>query len=181
MKSRRFQRGVCALVLAALVAATSTPAFAFDGAVVRSLLLPGSGQAEKGNYARAAMFASAAIISGAGLLASQLQYNRAVETYDDAKRVYLHYPTTTTAQNQVVSQSEIDATYDAMQAAFDQADSRVVWRNAFLTAFIATYALNVVDVIMSKRKTGEIDSPATTGMSVEMRGTDVMLVKSFSF
>lgn len=179
MKSRRFQRGVCALVLAALVAATSTPAFAFDGAVVRSLLLPGSGQAEKGNYARAAMFASAAIISGAGLLASQLQYNRAVETYNDAKRVYLHYPTT--AQNQVVSQSEIDATYDAMQTAFDQADSRVVWRNAFLTAFIATYALNVVDVIISKRNTGEIESPTTTGMSVEMRGTDVMLVKSFSF
>lgn len=178
MRSRRLKATVCTLVVVTLVSAVSVPAFAFDTAVVRSMLLPGTGQAQNGHYTRAAIFATATIISAAGLLASQLQYNRAADNYNDAKRVYLHYPTT--LEYQTVKKSEIDATYATMQEAYDSADTRIAWRNSFLTALIATYALNVIDVIMSEPDTGEIDT-AKTGLSVEMHGTDVRLVKSFSF
>jgi len=177
LRSRRIKAPLCAGVLVVLVTTMSGPALAFDSAIVRSLLLPGSGQAQNGNYTRAALFAGAAIVSGAGLFASQLQYNRALDGYNDARRVYLHYPET--LETQTVPQSEIDATYDFMQKSFDDADARIVWRNAFLTALIATYAVNIVDVIVSEPNTGEL-GPAS-GMSVELRGRDVMLMKSFSF
>jgi hypothetical protein len=169
---------VCAVVALALLTVTSAPVLAFDGAVARSVLLPGSGQAHHGHYTKAALFASAAIITGAGLFATQIHYNRAVDTYEEQKRIYNDYPRLLES-GRVFTQSEIDATYDAMEAAWDDAESRVKWRNVFLGALLVTYTLNLVDVIVSEPDTGEIENAA--GLSVEMSGTDVRLVKSFSF
>jgi hypothetical protein len=178
MRDRRIKRAVAAVTACTLFLTTAGPVLAFDSAPVRSLVLPGAGQAHKGHYTRAALFASAAIISGAGLFASQIHYNRAVDSLNDQKRIYNDYPRLLEAGN-VFSQQEIDATYAAMLQAEDDADSRVKWRNAFLGALIVTYTLNLVDVIMSEPDTGEIEN--SSGLSVEMQGDDVRIVKSFSF
>ena len=178
MKSRQYRKFICAAVLGIFVITGSTPAFAFDSAIVRSVLLPGSGQAHQGHYTKAALFAGAAIISGVGLFASQIHYDQVSDDYVELSDTYAGYEGRLES-GEVISIGEINGTYNSMTAAFDSADHRLMWRNSFLTALIATYALNLVDVLMSDPDSGEIEN--VSGMSVEMRGTDVMLVKSFSF
>jgi hypothetical protein len=172
------KRAVAAVTASALLAATSAPALAFDSAPLRSLLMPGAGQAHDGHYTRAALFAAAAVVSGAGLFATQIHYNRAVDAFNDQKRVYNDY-TRLLEDGNVFTQQEIDGTYAALQQAEDDADSRLKWRNAFLGALIATYTLNMIDIFISEPDTGEIENSA--GLSVEMHGQDVRVVKSFSF
>jgi hypothetical protein len=178
MRHRRFHRAAGCVALVILASTLATPALAVDTAIIRSILIPGSGQAHKGHYTRAAVFSSAAVISAAGLLATQIHYDRAVESLDDQRSLYLGYRDQLEG-GKVVSKSEIDATYDAMIQAYNDADDRVVWRNVFLTALVATYAVNIVDVIMSEPDTGELDS--ASGLSVEVNGTDVRVVRTFSF
>jgi hypothetical protein len=177
MRHSQFKR-LAAIAAGALFLATAGPASAFDSAIVRSILLPGAGQAQQGHYTRAAVFAAAAIASGAGLFATQIHYDRAVESFDDLKDLYTSYPGRLES-GEVISEAEINDTYAALLDAEDDADSRLAWRNAFLGALIATYTINLIDVIMSDPDTGELSN--ASGLSVEMRGTDVRVVKSFSF
>ncbi len=66
-----------------------------------------------------------------------------------------------------------------MQDAFDTADERATWRNVFLGALIATYSLNLIDIILSGPDTGErLESQP---VSLEVREGDIRLVKTFSF
>lgn len=171
-------RTVAGVAAALLLFTSVAPALAFDGAIVRSALLPGAGQAQRGHYSRAAIFAAAAIVSGVGLFATQIHYNRAAENFNDQKRIYNSYPAAL-EDGRVIPLSEIEGTYAALLDAENDADGRLKWRNAFLGALIATYAVNLIDVIISEPDTGELESPS--GLSVEMHGTDVRVVKSFSF
>lgn len=189
MRQRRFKRWVCSIVVLAFGAASGAPSVALAGSAgdessgmsidtrIASVLLPGAGQAQQGHYTKAALFASAAVFSGAGFLLTQVHYNRARERYEDQKRIYLDYPKL--LNSQTVAYSDIEATRAEMQAAFDAADERATWRNVFLGAFVAVYALNLVDLIVSNPDTGE--GSASSPVSLEMREGDVRLVKTFSF
>ena len=76
----------------------------------------------------------------------------------------------------MIPYDEITGTFTEMQDAFDDADSKIVWRNLFLTAFVTTYALNLVDVLISKPETGE-----RTPISVDVRRDEIRVVKTFNF
>ncbi len=147
-----------------------------ESAFLRSLLLPGSGQAHSGHYGKATLFASAAVISGVGLFIAQIHYDRAAERYNDAKRTYGAFADEIDTGN-LLSYEEIDETYQRMLQAHDEATIRFRWRNAFLVSFIGSYVLNMVDVILSS-PAGE-DREGT--VSLEMRGDSVQLVKSLRF
>lgn len=178
MRYRRSKHWLCAFVAVAVIAATSAPAFAIDSAIVRSILFPGAGQAQNGHYTKAALFATAAVITAAGLLVTDVNYDRSVEDLDNLKAQYAGYVADFQA-GRLVLQSDLSDTYTAMEDALKTADDRRTWRNTFLVALLATYTLNLVDVIMSKPDTGEIEDASS--LSIEMRGADVMVVKSFSF
>ncbi len=171
-------RTVAALMAALFVFSVSAPAMAETGSVVRSVLLPGLGQAHDGHYTRATIFASAAIISWVGLFATQIEYSRSVEKYDNEKATYLAYAEQL-ANGQVVRQSEIQSTYDAMTGAYSEADHDENWRNFFIGALIVTYAVNIVDIIVSEPDTGEVErEPATT---LEWTGDGMRLVRTIRF
>jgi hypothetical protein len=161
-----------ALLLAILIPAQS---YAQGSATVRSLIFPGAGQAHKGHYKKAALFAGLAIVSAAGAVVSGVHYNQAVDRYHSEKRTYLHYQNELDAGT-IVSVDDMNSTYDSMQRAFDQADSRLVWRNTFLTALVTTYALNLVDVILSKPH--EVD---TARYSVEADDERVLVTARIRF
>ncbi len=188
MRERRFKRWVCSvLVLTITVLCGSTAAMAQPGGSdsklgavhekIAAVLLPGTGQAYKGHYTKAALFASAAVFSGAGLFLTQIHYNRALERYENEKRIYLAYPTM--LQRTEVSYSEITATRAAMQDAYNQADERATWRNVFLGALVATYGLNLLDLLLTDSESGEVGR--INPVSLEVRDGDVRLVKTFEF
>lgn len=188
MRERRFKRWVCSVIVLTMTGLIGSPALAADTAETKgpigaihlkavSVLLPGAGQAHGGHYTKAALFAGAAVLSGAGLFFSQIHYNRALERYENEKRTYLDYPRL--LEQSEFSYSSIEGTYATMQTAFDDADKRAKWRNVFLGAFIATYGINLLDIILSKPDTGEIQQ--TPPVSLEVDGGNVRLVKTFSF
>lgn len=151
-------------------------ALAEKSALLRSLVIPGGGQVQQGHYARAAIFAGAAVISGVGLLVSSIHYNQSVNKYRQEKRVYLAYKNQLAA-GQIVSIDQVNRTFNNMQSAFDQAESRFVWRTTFLVALAATYALNVVDVLVSEPHASDLAQRYT----IDADRDRVMLARTFRF
>ena len=188
MRERRFKRWVSSVLILTVTVLCGSTALAAQpdesdskiGAVhkkIAAVLLPGTGQAQNGHYTKAALFASAAVFSVAGLFLTQIHYDRALERYENEKRIYLDYPNL--LQRSEVAYSDITATRAAMQSAYDQADERATWRNVFLGAVIATYGLNLLDLLLSHPESGEVMD--TAPVSLEVRDGDVRIVKTFGF
>jgi len=174
LTGKRLHAGV--LVFATYIAIAGS-ASAETGSIVRSILLPGAGQAHSGHYGKATAFATVAVVSAVGLFATQINYNRAVDSFDSNKATYAGY-TARLNGGEVISYSEINQTYDDMQAAWDQSEDRLKWRNTFAVALAATYALNLVDILRSRRDTGEIE-PA---MSVHVENDGgIKIVRTIHF
>ena len=165
---------VIAVLLVVLV--VPTQAFGLDSALVRSLLIPGLGQAHQGHYTKASILAGSAVLSGFGLFVAQIHYNEAVTKYRDQKRIYNSYAEAL-AGGSVITRQEINATYAAMEAEYNSADDRLVWRNAFLVAFVATWTVNIVDVLISKPY--EVDSGEQ--LSVDVNANGFLVTKTFRF
>jgi hypothetical protein len=181
MRRRWIKRWICSLVIAALVGMTSAPVLAETESVARSVLVPGTGQAHEGHYGKAAIFAGAAVVTGVGWILSQVHYNQSVRRYNNLRGLYVAYPDQLQS-GEVIPYSEIQQTFDDMQKAWDTSEDRKVWRNVFMTAFIVTYAVNLIDVIISKPETGELpDESATSAVGFELQGDNVRVYKSFSF
>jgi len=178
MRQRWIKRTICSVVTAALVIISTAPVLADTNSTARSVLVPGTGQAHQGHYTKAAVFAGAAVITGVGLLLSQVHYNQSVMRYNDLREIYLEYPGLAQGGT-TVFYSDITQTYDDMQTAWDTSEDRKVWRNVFLGAFVITYALNIVDVILNKPETGEKPDEASIGF--QMDGDNVRIYKTFDF
>ncbi len=175
----RWFRGWIGSIAFAVLCGASTASAADTRAIIRSLLLPGSGQAQQGHYTKAAIFSGAAVVTGVGLVLSQVHYNQAVERFNGLRETYVGYEGNL-QEGTVVPYSEITGTYSDMQAAYDDSETRENWRNTFMVAFIVTYAANLVDVILSKEDTGERErEEAPVGM--ELRGNDIRLYGTFHF
>jgi hypothetical protein len=174
-------RGKTLRVTAATLAATlllsiTSPAMAADS-VLLSALFPGLGQAQDGHYGKATIFATGAVVSWVGLFGTQINYSRSVDKYEAEKRTYLAYQDQID-NGQVVRASDIDATYSAMNSAFDDADQEEKWRYVFVGALVVTYGLNLVDILLSRPDTGEVETPAT---SMEIEKDGFRLVRTFHF
>jgi len=169
-------RVTAAAATAALLVSIATPSLAANS-VLLSALMPGLGQAQDGHYTKATIFGSAAIVSWVGLFATQINYSRSVDKYEAEKRTYLAYQEQID-NGQVVKASDIDATYQAMSDSFDEADDQEKYRNLFVGALAVTYALNIVDIILSRPDSGEVEQPATS-MQIEKDGFRV--VRTFHF
>jgi hypothetical protein len=180
MRSSWFKRGICSAVTVAMLCASVGPVLADTDSTVRSILVPGTGQAQQGHYTKAAIFAGAAVVTATGWFLSQVHYNQAVMRYNDLREIYLGYPDEL-AGGDVVQFSEIQQTYIDMTEAYDASEDRQVWRNVFLGAFLVTYTLNIVDVIINKPETGERQEVPEPSVGFQMRGDDIMVYKSFSF
>jgi hypothetical protein len=189
MRQRWFKRLICSAVIVTLLCAVSGPVLAQEAkekekeSIVRSALVPGTGQAHEGHYTKAAIFAGAAVVTGVGLFLSQVHYNEAVMRYNDLAGIYNSYPSELGAGT-VIPYSDINQTYSDMQTAWDKSEDRKVWRNVFLGAFLVTYTLNLIDILMVDRETGELpeDTGTATGMiGFQLSDEEVMVYKSFDF
>lgn len=170
-------RGTAAALVAVFVMALAAPASAADSLLL-SLLLPGLGQAQDGHYAKASIFGSAALISWVGLFATQVNYSSTVTRYENEKRTYLAYQDQLD-NGDVVYIGDMNATYTAMQDAFDQAEDDEKTRNIFIGALAVTYALNIVDILLNDEDTGEVEREPD--VSFELRRDEFRLVRTIRF
>jgi hypothetical protein len=163
-------------VAVALFAAFPAQAMAVDSAFLRSLVIPGSGQAQNGHYTRAAIYGGAAIISGFGLIVAEVFYLESVDKFEAQRDSYLFYQETLD-DGGVVSIDDLEDTYAQMVAEHDTADRRLAWRNGFAIALVTTYAVNLVDVLISK----PYQPDNQERLSVEAAPGGVRITKMFRF
>ncbi|MFQ5511887.1 MAG: DUF5683 domain-containing protein [Candidatus Krumholzibacteriia bacterium] len=163
-------------VLAVLCVLLPAQALAVDGAVLRSLVIPGTGQAHQGHLTKAAVFAGVAVVSGVGLLVSGVQYNQSVTRFRNEKRAFAALQDDLNA-GQIVSIDEFNTRFASMHAAFDQAHSRVQWRNAFLISLATVYVLNVADVLRNEHH----DRDVALRYSIDASRERVLVARSFRF
>lgn len=182
MRQRSFKRWICPVVTVALIVAIAGPVLAEDESTARSILLPGSGQAQEGHYGKAAIFAGAAVVTGVGWFLSQVHYNQASMRYNDLREIYVGYEEQLQSGT-VVPYSSITSTYNDMQKAWDTSESRQTWRNVFMVSFLAVYTVNLIDILMSDPDTGEqVPAQSEAGaLQFEVQGHDVRVFKTFSF
>jgi len=147
-------------------------------ALWRSLLLPGSGQAHQGRYRTAAIFAGVTVLSAAGVFLTSIQYNQAADRYNTQKRLYHEYEQDLAA-GKVVRIEDLNATYTAMSSAWDDSESRFKWRTGFTIVLAGTYALNIVDVLISKPH--DPDTAMNMNYGVDANKERVLLVRSWRF
>jgi len=145
-------------------------------ALVRSMFLPGAGQAYKEQHVRAAVFAGLAVASAAGIVASQVHYNQSVDIYNASKRNYLGLLEEQEG-GAVISWEDLDNYYTTMMEGWDAAEDRLVWRNFFLVTFITVYAVNIIDVIVSPSQRLEEPPPIT----LDLRPGGVLIAGTLRF
>jgi len=174
VNGRRSGLQLVAVILVAVM--VPAQAMAVDGAFYRSLAIPGAGQAHQGHLTKAAVFAGVAVISAVGLTVASVQYNQSVDRFRQEKREFVALQDQLNA-GQIVSITELNLRFNAMNASFDRADSRVTWRNVFLVSLVSVYALNVVDVLRSKPH----DTSVALRYSVDVDRERVLLTRSFRF
>ena len=170
-------RRVAAVAAAIFVLSMAAPASAADSLLL-SLLLPGLGQAQDGHYGKASVLGTAGLISWTGLFATQINYARTVDRYENQKRIYLGYQDQLDA-DQTVYIGDVNDTYAEMNTAYTDAEDDEKWRNVFVGALIVTYALNTVDILMSREDTGEVYREPET--SLEVRKDGFRLVRTIRF
>jgi len=176
-RPHRSNRIAAAAVFAVAIMMAAGSVAAETGGLIRSIILPGSGQAHEGHYAKAAILAGAAIGSWVGFFATSINYNRAVESYDSKKELYQSYPAQLDKGS--VQYSDITSTYDGMVDAWNLSEDRARNKNIFAVALVATYTLNLVDILISGSDTGEV--PSVSSLEVRPTSDGVALVKSFNF
>jgi hypothetical protein len=177
----RGKRRVLSAILFMLCVLVPAQAFADQtGAVWRSLLLPGAGQAHKGHYKKAAAFAGATVLSATGLLLSHVYYTQAVDRYNDLKTEYAGYESTL-AGGGIVSSDDLTRTYSEMESAWNDSEDRLLWRQIFTAALLTTYALNVVDVLLTDPHEIDPDEPRQARFMLEADDTNVRVTARFGF
>ena len=105
--------------------------------VYYSALFPGWGQVKSGHYGKGALLVSAELVSLVSLAITQIQYNRAVEQYDSARKRYLN----STYIGDAVSD------YRLMKQKWDDSERLYRYRNTLIGAAIGVYVINIIDIV----------------------------------
>ncbi|MBN1165255.1 MAG: hypothetical protein JXB45_11795 [Candidatus Krumholzibacteriota bacterium] len=156
------RKGCVLLVLFLLLSPSARAAEAED--IIYSVLFPGWGQLRSGRYTRGTLLMGAEIVTLAGLMIVNIQYDRAVEGYDNAKLMY----------DNATYIGDAHYHYDMMLEKYDSAENYHKYRNMMLGAAAGVWVIGVADMIWGK---DAADPPLT----LEVRNNGFMISKSFSF
>jgi len=167
------------ILVAAVMVAVFLPgkALAVDnGSLWRSLLFPGVGQAHQGHYKKAAIFGGTALLAATGVFLSAVSYNEEANKANTSRNIYLYYPTRLSA-GEVISINQIDQTYQNMVDSYNAAEDKQQVRDIFIGALVVIYAVNVVDIILSKPH----DPETAQRIQVDVNRDRVMVTRTFGF
>jgi|GEM_PF-2048219 len=179
-------RYVLVIVIAAGITVPAAPVAQARGGLnfAFNVLVPGRGQAQRGRYTRAAILGGGAVAAWAGLMVTQIDYNRAVDEFNAASTTYNGYRNRLSA-GEIVAQMDIDDTWTEVNRSFQSADHRYTVRNLFIGGVVLVYALNFVDLLTSETQTGELDAarvaPHAPSWRVNLTPDRFALEKTFHF
>jgi hypothetical protein len=131
---------------------------------VRSVIFPGWGQYSTGRYTRATVMMSGALLSVAAVGTLTLQYNRHVDSYDEAVRGF----------NDATYIGDAKTYYEQMTSSWKDADDMYTYRKYAIGALACMYIWSIVDIMIGP----EASEPP---VAVEIRRDGFLVAKTFNF
>lgn len=132
--------------------------------VIYSVLFPGLGQFRSGRNTRGTIFMGVEMLAIWGLGVTNIQYDREVESYENAKALY--------ESSTYIGDAKFY--YDQMVDSWESADDLHGYRKLLAGAAIGIWAVNVADMLWGPEA-------GTPPLSLEVRQDGFMVCKTFSF
>lgn len=150
--------------LAALLLLSSAASAAEREDVIKSCVFPGWGQFSTGRYTRGSVMMGTALISLAMVGGLTLQYNRYVDSYENASKGYA----------QATYIGDAAEYYSEMTDAWNDADEAYMYRNITLGVLAGMYIWSILDITLGPEA-------STPPVAMEIRPDGFMVVKTFTF
>jgi hypothetical protein len=128
-------RRIAATIMTALLLLPSA-AGAETQHVIKSVIFPGWGQFSTGRYTRGSVMMGTALLSLGAIGGLTLQYNRHVDSYDDAAKGFMQ-------ADYIGDASEY---YDEMTKSWNDADDAYTYRNIAIGVLVGMYAWSILDM-----------------------------------
>jgi hypothetical protein len=132
--------------------------------VIKSVVFPGWGQFSTGRYTRGAVMMGTALVSIVAISGLTLQYNRHIDSYEEAQRGYA----------QATYIGDAVEYYSQMTDSWNDADDIYGYRNIAIGVLAGMYVWSILDITLGP----EASVPP---VSMEIRPDGFMVVKTFSF
>lgn len=164
IQGRKDMRSVIMFLLIFVLLSSSAAQAVEKENIVYSVLFPGWGQMKEGRYTRGTILMGAEIIALAGVLASNIQYDRDVDQYESARAMF----------ESATYIGDAEFYHERMVEKWDDADQVDRYRKTLLGVAVGVWSLGLIDMIWG----GE---PEEIPISMEIKENGFLLTKSFSF
>jgi hypothetical protein len=132
--------------------------------VIKSVVFPGWGQYSTGRYTRGTVMMGTALVSIAAIGALTLQYNRYIDTYEDASKGYA----------QATYVGDASEYYSQMTQSWNDADDTYKYRNIAWGVLAGMYVWSILDIALGPEA-------STPPVAMELRPDGFLIVRTFSF
>ena len=132
--------------------------------VIKSVVFPGWGQFSTGRYTRGTVMMGTALVSLAAISGLTMQYNRHVDSYEDASRGY----------TQAAYIGDAVEYYSEMTDSWNDAEDVYKYRNIAIGVVAGMYVWSILDITLGP----EASIPP---VAMELRPDGFMIVRTFSF
>ncbi len=152
------------IVLSILLVSGQTLEAAEKEDILASALFPGAGQIKCRRFGRGSLFVSLELVSLISLVMTDIQYNRAVEHYEDARSEYLSATYIEDARS----------SYREMNNKWNDAENINKYRKILAGTAVCVWAVSMADIIWGK----DVDQPV---ISLELKDNGFLVCKELSF
>lgn len=153
------------LAVATAVLLSSSSIFAADAEdVIYSALFPGLGQFRSGRFTRGTILFGTEMLALGGLWIADLQYDRSVEAYNQAKMLY----------EAAIYVGDASEQYDKMVEEWDKADRYDTYRKTLLGAAAGIWLINMADMLWGPEA-------GTPPLSLEVGSDGFIVAGTFTF
>ena len=163
-KGFRMRKTLMTALAALLLLSSAASAGERTEDVVKSCVFPGWGQYSTGRYTRGTVMMGTALLSIGVIGGLTLQYNRHVDSYEDASKGYA----------QATYIGDAAEYYSAMTDSWNDANDAHKYRNIAFGVLAGMYVWSIVDIMIGP----EASTPPVT---LEIRPDGFMLAKTFTF
>lgn len=132
--------------------------------VIKSVVFPGWGQFSTGRYTRGAVMMGTALVSIGVIGGLTLQYNRHVDSYEEATRGYA----------QATYLGDAVEYYSQMTDSWNEAEDTYGYRNIAIGVLAGMYVWSILDITLGPEA-------SVSPVAMELRPDGFMVVKTFSF
>lgn len=164
LDERKIMRNVFLIALIIMLITSQSIEAAEKDDILASALFPGAGQIRSRRFGRGSLFVSLEVVSLVSLLMTDIEYNRAVEQYENARTEYLD----------ATYIGDALSSYNEMNKKWDDAENLDKYRKILVGTAVCVWAVSMADIIWGR----DVDQPA---ISLQLKKDGFIVSREISF